>query len=374
MTEKKSKENGCLKFIDLFAGIGGFRLALKQFGEECVFSSDFDKNSQKVYRDNFQETPKGDITKIKAEEIPPHDVLCAGFPCQPFSVSGNREGFNDINNGNLFFDIERVAKFHKPKVIFLENVGHLEKHENGKTLKIISRTLEEIGYDLFHKVLDSSDYGVPQHRKRIYMVAFRKDLGVSSFEFPKPTMKEVKLKSVLEPNSKAKNQIIDETVPKAVKIENGWKVINKYTGKTLYKYKSSDAKKKAFAAVKRGNLHPIRFHNRKNIRQSGLKTIRVGTIGKGGQGERIYSVDGHSATLTATTGGIASKTQAYLVNGKVRKLTPLEFKRLMGFPDDFKMDVIDGTAYTLLGNSVVIPVLKLIYKEIKASIYENVKN
>ena len=373
MPQKKSKGNGRLKFIDLFAGIGGFRLTLEKFGEECVFSSDFDKNSQIVYRDNFKETPKGDITKIKAEEIPPHDVLCAGFPCQPFSVSGNQKGFDDLNNGNLFLNIERIAKHHKPKVIFLENVGHLERHDDGNTLETIKRNLSNMGYNFFYEVLNSSDYGVPQHRKRIYMVAFRKDLGVSSFKFPEPTMKEVKLKSVLEPNSKAKNQIIDETWPKAVKIKNGWKVVNKKTGKTLRKFTTPDAKKKAEDIVKKGKLHPIKIRDRENILNK-IKTIRVGTIGKGGQGERIYSVNGHSATLTATTGGVASKTQAYLVNGKVRKLTPLECKRLMGFPDDFEMNVIDGTAYTLLGNSVVVPVLKLIYKEIKQSIYKNSKN
>ena len=373
MPQKKSKDSNRLKFIDLFAGIGGFRLALEMFGEECVFSSDFNKNSQIVYRDNFKETPKGDIAKIKAKEIPPHDVLCAGFPCQPFSVSGNQKGFDDLNNGNLFLNIERIAKHHKPKVIFLENVGHLERHDDGNTLETIKRNLSNMGYNFFYEVLNSSDYGVPQHRKRIYMVAFRKDLGVSSFKFPEPTMKEVKLKSVLEPNSKAKNQIIDETWPKAVKIKGGWKVVNKKTGKTLRKFTTPDAKKKAEDIVKKGKLHPIKIRDRENVLNK-IKTMRVGTIGKGGQGERIYSVNGHSATLTASTGGVASKTQAYLVNGKVRKLTPLECKRLMGFPDDFEMNVIDGTAYTLLGNSVVVPVLKLIYREIKQSIYKNGKN
>ncbi|MBQ3836892.1 MAG: DNA cytosine methyltransferase, partial [Treponema sp.] len=173
-----------LKFIDLFAGIGGFHIALSSLGGKAVFASEWDKEAAQVYENNFSLKPEGDITKISEKSIPDHDILCAGFPCQAFSISGKQLGFED-SRGTLFFDVARIAKEKQPKIMFLENVKNLARHDNGKTLAVIKNTLDEIGYDVFDKVLDASKFGVPQSRKRIYIVCFRKDLKVKDFSFPK---------------------------------------------------------------------------------------------------------------------------------------------------------------------------------------------
>jgi len=309
-------------FIDLFAGIGGFRLALESFGLKCVFSSEWDKHAQKTYEINFGELPKGDITKIEESEIPPHDILCAGFPCQAFSISGKQKGFED-SRGTLFFDIARIAKYHKPKIIFLENVKNLERHDKGKTFKVISNILDGIGYKVFHKVLNASEYGSPTARKRIYIVGFRKDLNISYFDFPLPTHEKVYLKDLLEHDA-----------------ENSKYVINR----------------KDIRYTKDVNQLPQ------------LKPIQIGKINSGGQGERIYSIEGHAPAITAYGGGVAAKTGAYLIDGKVRKLSPRECARVMGFPDSFKIPVTDAQAYKQFGNSVVVPVLIRIAGRIISSI------
>lgn len=315
-------------FIDLFAGIGGFRIALESFGGECVFSSEWDKQAQITYEANFHDIPKGDITKINERAIPSHDVLCAGFPCQAFSISGKQRGFEDTR-GTLFFDIARIAKFHKPKVIFLENVKNFARHDNGRTLNIIKNTLKSLGYDIFHGVLNASDYGIPQSRERIYIVAFRKDLKVKDFKFPAPTYKPVILKDYLQPNSEAKNQIIKLEKTSGIKFHDNPK-----------------------------KLRPAVYPKKR------LSSIRIGTINGGGQGERIYSIEGHAITLSAHGGGIASKTGAYMVGNVIRKLTPYECSRIMGFPKTFKTPVSDSQAYKQFGNSVVIPIITRIFKSI----------
>jgi DNA (cytosine-5)-methyltransferase 1 len=308
-------------FIDLFCGIGGFRTALDSFGLKCVFSCDVDKYAQKVYSVNFDETPAGDITKIKEKDIPKHDVLCAGFPCQAFSISGKQLGFKDTR-GTLFSDIARITAYHKPKIVFLENVKNLVRHDNGRTLATILKVLEQLGYDVYYEVLNSSYFGIPQSRERVYIVGFRKNLKINSFEFPKPTFNKVYLKDVLE----------------------------------------TDVNENEFAI------------NRKDIVlwekvvKSSLKPIQIGIINKGGQGERIYSVYGHAITLSAYGGGVASKTGAYLVDGVIRKLSPRECARLQGFPDTFKIPVSKSQAYRLFGNSIPIPVLKAVMNEILKSL------
>ena len=171
-------------FIDLFAGIGGIRIAFESVGGKCVFSSEWDKYAQKTYQANFGEIPAGDITKINEKDIPTFDILCAGFPCQPFSIAGKRKGFEDTR-GTLFFDIARIIKYHKPKVVFLENVKNLLNHNNGNTFKVIKETLEELGYNVFYKVLKASDYGLPQNRPRLYIVCFNKSFYKNIyFDFP----------------------------------------------------------------------------------------------------------------------------------------------------------------------------------------------
>jgi DNA (cytosine-5)-methyltransferase 1 len=311
------------KFIDLFAGIGGFRLALESQDGKCVFSSEWDKNSQDVYAVNHKHRPDGDITQIPETAVPDHDVLCAGFPCQAFSVSGKQKGFEDAR-GTLFYDVARIAKYKKPKVLFLENVRNLAVHDGGRTIETIRLTLDQIGYDVYMQVLRSSDYGVPQARERIYIVAFRKDLGVKDFEFPKPIKKTFVVRDILE-------DLVDPSP---------YQIIREDIEFTKTEFEVSDPR----------------------------KPMQIGKINKGGQGERIYSIDAAGITLSAYGGGAASKTGAFLVDGVVRKLTPRECARLQGFPESFKVHTNKNLAYKQFGDSVSVPVLKAIFKEIKKHI------
>lgn len=174
-----------LTFIDLFAGLGGFRLSLESLGAKCIYSNEWNKAVQKVYAENFGELPEGDITKVNEKDIPDHDILCAGFPCQAFSVSGKQKGFED-SRGTLFFDIARIIKAKKPKIIFMENVKNFVVHDDGRTLNIVKRIIDDLGYTFYEKVLNATDFGIPQRRERVYMVCFRKDLNIKSFSYPKP--------------------------------------------------------------------------------------------------------------------------------------------------------------------------------------------
>lgn len=307
-----------LKFIDLFAGIGGFRIALEKENAKCVFSSEWDDYAQITYKENFGEIPSGDITKINEKEIPEHDILCGGFPCQAFSISGKQRGFNDTR-GTLFFDIARIVKYQKPKVVFLENVKNLMKHYHGNTLKIILKTLDDLGYNVFYQVLVASHFGVPQARERIYIVCFRKDLGITNFQFPKPNYKRIFIKDILEEDEKARDCIVNRT--------------------DLIFWKRDET--------------------------PSLNPIQIGQINNGGQGERIYSINGHAITLSAYGGGVAGKTGAYLVSGKIRRLTPRECARVQGFPEWFKIPVTKFQAYKQFGNSVSVPVVESIFKKIK---------
>ena len=159
-----------IRFIELFAGIGAFHQAMSAFGAKCVFASEWDKHCQETYAKNYDLVPKGDITQIDSRVIPAHDILCAGFPCQPFSISGKQLGFEDTR-GTLFFEILRIMKYHKPKLIFLENVKNFVKHDDGKTLQVVKNNLEHLGYSVFYKVLNASDFGIPQKRERLYSVS-----------------------------------------------------------------------------------------------------------------------------------------------------------------------------------------------------------
>lgn len=312
-----------LKFIDLFAGLGGFRLALESLGLKCVYTSEWDKHAQDVYETNFGDRPDGDITKVDEKTIPKHNIICAGFPCQAFSISGKQRGFNDTR-GTLFFDIIRIAKYHNPEILFLENVRNFEKHDNGKTLKVIKDALDEIGYKVFYKVLNASHYGAPTSRQRIYFVCFRKDLKIDDFKFPNPTNEQVKLKDFLEPDSKTNDFVIKRNDIKLRDIKIGKNMFNELP----------------------------------------LKPIRVGSLNNGGQGERIYSDMGHAITFSAYGGGAGSKTGAYWINNRVRKLSPRECASIMGFPENYKIHANKNQAYKQFGNSVVVPVLKKVFKQV----------
>ncbi|MBR5319582.1 MAG: DNA cytosine methyltransferase [Peptococcaceae bacterium] len=307
-------------FIDLFCGIGGFHTALSSLGGKCVFASDIDKFAKEVYERNYGMEPHDDIRKIPVEEIPKHDILCAGFPCQPFSISGNRKGFDDPR-GNLFFDIVKILDYHRPKVVFLENVKNFEKHDGGKTLERVKSELMKRKYIVYSKVLCASDYGIPQARNRIYIIAFRNDLDSSQFSFPVPFDEYKVLQDIL---------INDElnTIPGTYEIVREYELIINMP------------------------------QNRSN------ELLRIGKIGLGRQGERIYSPLGVSTTLSSQGGGLGGRTGMYLINGKVRKLYPRECARLMGFPDTFKLATTQEQNYKLFGNSVAVEVVQLITKEI----------
>ena len=315
-----------MKFIDLFAGIGGFRQALEFYGAECVFSSEKDRYAIETYEANYGEKPSGDITKIKNEDIPNHDILCAGFPCQPFSISGNQKGFDD-DRGIHFFEIHRIAQYHKPSILFLENVANLKRHNDSKTIELMKKMLEELGYIVNMKILNASDYNVPQSRKRIYFVCYNKEkLPIYNFEYPKPIECTTFLKDVLEEDEKteAYRIIRDDIVFKDIEITE---------------------------------CEP--------------KPIRIGTINKGGQGDRIYSPLGHAITLSAEGGGSGAKTGAYFINGYVRKLSPRECARVQGCPENFNIAKKTNQAYKQFGNSVAVPVLIKIVGQIKEAIEKN---
>lgn len=306
------------RFIDLFCGIGGFRLALQKQGMECVFSSDIDPCVQSIYERNFGDKPYGDITEIPERDIPPHDILCAGFPCQPFSISGKMENFND-DRGRLFYEIVRIARFHKPLVMLLENVKNIVSIDNGSVVKTIQSKLEEVGYEVHMHVLNASNFGVPQTRERVYFSCLRKDVGCK-YSVPKETFKKIYLSNILE-------DIVDDA---------------------LY--------------IDRDDIQL----NPDGDNEPALKPIRIGIVGKGGQGERIYSPKGHAITLSANGGGVGARTGLYLDNNGVRKLSIIESKRVMGFPD--KHIVSDGIkGYQQLGNAVIPAMIEYVYNSIKVA-------
>ena len=313
-----------IKYIDLFAGIGGFHQAMGSFGAECVFASEWDKDCQDTYESNYGMRPYGDITQIEAEEIPAHDVICAGFPCQAFSISGKQRGFEDTR-GTLFFDVVRIAKHHKPKVMILENVKNFETHDGGNTLQVVKESLDELGYSVFHKVLNASHFGVPQKRERIFIVAFREDLGVRDFTFPSSYGTATTLQEFLLSAEETDSLIINR----------------------------EDIQLKESVAISRDMFG--------NYPQ---KSIRVGTVNKGGQGERIYSPLGHAITLSAYGGGVGAKTGLYKVDGVIRRLAPRECMRITGFPEDFLLHPNHNVSYRQFGNSVVVNVLKAIIGDI----------
>ena len=304
-----------MKFIDLFAGLGGFRIALESLGAKCVYSNEWDEPVQKVYEENFGDIPEGDITLVDENTIPDHDILCAGFPCQAFSISGKQRGFED-SRGTLFFDVARIVKAKKPKIVFMENVKNFATHDEGRTLAVVKATMEELGYTFYQKVLNAVDYGVPQKRERIYMVCFRNDLNVGEFVYPKSFKLERHVEDfLLDDEEMVKNLYVDR---------------------------------------------PDTYFNGNEDNEYSNKSIRLGIVNKGGQGERIYSTKGIAITLSAYGGGIFAKTGGYLINGKTRKLHPRECARIMGYPDTYKICKSANQAYKQFGNSVVIDVLQLI--------------
>jgi DNA (cytosine-5)-methyltransferase 1 len=316
-------ENYTFKFIDLFAGIGGFRLALQNLGGKCVFTSEWDENAKKTYRANFGETPFGDITKEYTKNYIPYnfDVLCAGFPCQAFSIAGKRGGFDDTR-GTLFFDVAEIIKKHKPKAIFLENVKGLRSHDKGKTLETILNVLRnDLGYYVPEpQIMNAKNFGVPQNRERIYIVGFRKDLNIVNFEYPEPLEKIPTFKDVKE-----------RKVPPT-----------KYYLSTQY--------------VQTLVNHKARHENKGNgfgyaiIPDNGIaNAIVVGGMGR----ERNLVLDHRIIDYTPTT-----HIKGTVNREGIRKMTPREWARLQGFPDNFIIPVADASAYKQFGNSVAVPAIQ----------------
>ena len=357
----KDPSNPHFTFIDLFAGIGGFRLAGQKVKGSCVFTSEWDKYARRAYFMNFGQVPYGDITKFTENEetlntIPKHDVLCGGFPCQAFSISGKQEGFRDPR-GTLFFEIYKIAKQHKPKVLFLENVKNFARHDNGNTFKTIRYHLEKkmaeetngkVSYRVSHAVLNASDFGASTKRERIYIVAVRSDLADDDF---------IKWSEWLD---------LLQNLP------NSRKYPKKYLREDIQPKKEIDPGLLDKLTLVRLDFRPKLTEHRDDIKtkddetEEAAKPIRIGVMGKGGQGERIYSTNGHAITFSAYGGGAASKTGAYYVDGIVRKLTPTECARAMGFNG---MNVSTGDVpllqrYKQFGNSVVVNVVEAIFSEI----------
>ena len=293
-------------FIDLFCGVGGFHHALKKHGLKCVFSSDIDKRAAKVYSENFDHEVHGDITAVHENDIPEHDVLCAGFPCQPFSLNGKMIGLKD--DRNLFAEIVRIAAHCKPSLLFLENVKHILKIDNGKMYDLIVSMLDNIGYKVQYSVLNASFFGVPHNRERVYFVCIRKDLDWRYVE-PFPTYEDIYLCNIIED------------------CDDG----NLYYDENLMWY-----------------VAPFE-------QPYCLKPIKIGHYKTTVQEYRIFHLNGHAVTqLKGGFGGL------YKVKDGVRMLNLSERYKLMGFPSDFKMPD-DRYSYGMLGNSVVVPIVEKVF-------------
>jgi DNA (cytosine-5)-methyltransferase 1 len=316
-------------FIDLFAGIGGFRLALQSLGGKCVFTSEWDHHAQKTYHANFGEFPFGDVTKAETKNFIPDgfDVLCAGFPCQAFSIAGKRGGFEDTR-GTLFFDVAEIIKMKQPKAIFLENVKGLRNHDKGKTLSTILNVLrEDLGYYIPEpQVINAKDFGVPQNRERIFIVGFHKSTMIQEFSYPKPLNKKVSFGDIKE-----------TTVP-ATKFFLSTQYL-----KTLKDHKERHASK--------GNGFGYNIIQDNEISNA----VVCGGMGR----ERNLVIDNRITDFNPTT-----KIKGTVNREGIRKMTPREWARLQGFPDEFIIPVADASAYKQFGNSVAVPAIKATAKEI----------
>jgi DNA (cytosine-5)-methyltransferase 1 len=318
------KKNPKFKFIDLFAGIGGIRLAYQNLGGKCVFTSEWNNFAKKTYEANFGEVPFGDITKIDENAIPDHDVLLAGFPCQPFSIAGvskknalgRKHGFLDETQGTLFFDIARILENKKPKAFMLENVKNLVSHDKGNTFKVIKNTLTKLGYSIHYQILDAKFY-VPQHRERIIIVGFKNKVfkGNENFQFPKPPSATPKIKDILEENVDSKYTLSNKL----------WQYLQDYA-----------AKHKA-----QGN----------------------------GFGFGLTDLEGISRTISARYYKDGSEILIPQKGINPRRLTPWECARLQGFPKEFIIDrVSDNQAYRQFGNSVTVPLIQAVGKQLVKSL------
>jgi DNA (cytosine-5)-methyltransferase 1 len=325
MTVRKKKSESPLKFIDLFAGIGGIRIAFERAGAECVFSSEWNKFAQQTYEKNFGEIPVGDIREIQATNIPDFDILCAGFPCQPFSIAGvskknslqKPHGFEDLTQGTLFYEILRILQEKKPAVFFLENVKNLEKHDKGKTFSVIRESLINAGYSFSYKVINAKSL-VPQNRERIFIVGFR-DPKIG-FTFPEIPNLKPRIRDIMEDNIPEKYTLTDHL----------WEYLQNYAEKHRLK----------------GN----------------------------GFGYGLVDVDNHCRTLSARYFKDGSEILIPQEGKNPRRLTPRECARLQGYPDSFIIPVSDTQAYKQFGNSVAVPLIEILAKQVVYTLKEKPPN
>lgn len=307
-----------ITFIDLFAGTGGIRIPFDELGYKCVFTSEWDKYARTTYYANFGETPHGDITKIKSEDIPPFNILLAGFPCQPFSNAGLKKGFADIR-GTMFFEIAKIIKHHKPEVVFLENVKGFRNHDKGRTFQTIKDTLDKMDYEVFDDVFNARDFGVPQNRERIYIICFnKKKLNKINFVFPEKSGKKTRVGDIMEKNVAAKYTISDRL----------------WAG-----------------------------HQRRKIEHA-----RKGN----GFGYSLFDEDSkYTSTISARYYKDGSEILIKQEGKNPRKITPREASRLQGYPKTFKIPVSDVQAYKQFGNAVAVPAIRAVAKQIAKVIEDN---
>lgn len=324
-------QNARFTFIDLFAGIGGFRMAMQNLGGKCVYSSEWDEQAKKTYLANYGEVPFGDITKESTKSYIPNDfdILCAGFPCQAFSLAGKRRGFSETR-GTLFFDVAEILRRKQPKGIFLENVKGLKIHDKGRTFEVIKNTLDEVGYVIADdpQIVNAMNFGVPQHRERVYIIGVRKDIaeryGIT---------KEIVQNSYPEPIDKTKRfRDIEEDKEVSVK----YYLSTQYM-QTLIKHKERHAAK--------GNGFGYEIISNDGI----ANAIVVGGMGR----ERNLVIDKRLTNFTPVT-----KIKGEVNRDGIRRMTPREWARLQGYPDDFKIIVADASAYKQFGNSVAVPAIQ----------------
>lgn len=377
-------------FIDLFAGIGGFHIALEKLGGKCVFASEIDEKAQEVYEKNFNLRPKGDITKIDEKDIPSHDVLCAGFPCQPFSHAGFQKGMGETR-GTLFFDIMRIVKHHKPKYLILENVQNLVKHDNGNTWRVISENLKEAGYIIPDEpiIVSPHQLGIPQHRKRVVILAQRKDL---------PNIKEVSHEEIHNGETTIDEILIDEEEIKnihnyklndeQIKIVNIWDEFAKNIKGKLpgfpvwadefgkdYDYSKLPKWKQNFIIKNRqlyeDNKEFIDSWLNKHNHLQDLAPSRRKFEWQAGNSERDiwklifqFRPSGLRVKVGNHFPALVAITQTSILGKRKRKLTPRETARLQSFPDDFKLHPVDSVSYKQLGNAVNVEVIKFLAEKI----------
>ena len=379
------------RFIDLFCGIGGFHQAMKSLGGECVFACDIDEDCRKTYQANYGLKPIGDITKVDATDIPAHDVLCGGFPCQAFSKAGNRLGFDDSTKGTLFFDICRILEFHHPQYALLENVRNLASHDHGKTWSVIHDRLEALGYNLLPEpVIFSPHYiGIPQHRERVFIMCVRKDVGeVSPFELEKDLMKPCTIDSILQDDNEIPNieeYRISSDMENLIDLWNEFLQrikVKRLPGFPIWSERLCDLDPHEdlaqYPTWKQNFIrknHELYIHNREFIDEWMIRAkqnpLFFGAKAKlEWQAGQTNHPDIWKQIFQLRPSGIRVKVNTYfpalvaivqtsIIGSRKRFLTPRECARLQSFPEDFQPDVKQPQAYKQFGNAVNVECAKL---------------